>query len=649
MAKPAPKAETIKKSDRRWQSDIIVDMIKRYGFEYIALNPGASYRGLHDSLVNHGENDPPMLLCQHEKIAVQIAHGYARVKGKPMIAIVHNLVGLLHAPMGVYYAYLDRAPVFIMGATGPLAEPKRRPFIDWIHTANVQGEAIRNFVKWDYQPSTVDGVPGAFARAYSVMMSARQGPIYMCYDAGLQEAQLDHDVEMPPPGAVDCSHGAVRRSGRAEKAADTLAGANRVAIIADFAARPPHGWNHVVELAETLGASVWDVGSRLNFPSDHPLNLTSDSDGCYKDVDVVLTLDIADFEKPTHVRDIATRTVVSKVQANATWIDIGFTDIEISKWSMDYARPYYAQQRMTADPVTTAPQLTKLLKERIAKTPDSPKRSPSAKKRSANATPRTAPSGASRLKSTGMPKPMTVPRLALEVWDAIKGEDWVLTTGDLGSWGKKLWNFDRPYCHAGRELGTGTQIGLSLGVALANKGTGRLVVDLQPDGDLMFDAGALWIAAKYKIPMLVVMFNNRAYYNDWNHQIVLAKTRGTDPSRAHIGMDLYDPDPDFAGLARSMGWYAEGPFENGDDLEARAETRHRTSQARQARADRRRLRPAQSRLGPAVAENSDYRLLKDLGGEADSRARAGEKVIENSERTLTRTTNTDLSEAIERT
>jgi acetolactate synthase-1/2/3 large subunit len=66
--------------------------------------------------------------------------------------------------------------------------------------------------------------------------------------------------------------------------------------------------------------------------------------------------------------------------------------------------------------------------------------------------------------------------------------------------------------------------------------------------------------------MLVVMFNNRAYYNDWNHQLVLARTRGTDPSRAHIGMDLYDPDPDFAGLAKSMGWYSEGPFESADDL-----------------------------------------------------------------------------------
>jgi acetolactate synthase-1/2/3 large subunit len=329
-----------------------------------------------------------------------------------------------------------------------------------------------------------------------------------------------------------------------------LAAANRVAIIADFAARPPHGWTHIVELAETLGASVWDVGSRLNFPTNHPLNLTMDPEGCYKDVDVVLTLDIADFEKPTHTRDISTRTVVSKVPEKATWIDIGFTDIEISKWSMDYARPFYAQQRMIADPVNTVPLLTKLLKARIGNT----KRLDEKIKWSKQA------------QEHWDAKPMTVPRLALEVWDAIKGEDWVLTTGDLGSWGKKLWDFDRPYCHGGRELGTGTQIGLSLGVALANKGTGRLVVDLQPDGDLMFDAGALWIAAKYKIPMLIVMFNNRAYYNDWNHQIVMAKNRGTDPSRAHIGMDLYDPDPDFAGLARSMGWYAEGPFETGDDL-----------------------------------------------------------------------------------
>ena len=131
-----------------------------------------------------------------------------------------------------------------------------------------------------------------------------------------------------------------------------------------------------------------------------------------------------------------------------------------------------------------------------------------------------------------------------------------------------LWDFDRPYRHPGRSLGTATQFGISLGVALAHRDAGRLVVDLQPDGDLMFDAGALWVAAKHKIPMLVVMYNNRAYYNDWEHQIRMARHRGTPLERAHIGMDIEGPFVDFAGLARSMGWYAEGPIEHGKDVAA---------------------------------------------------------------------------------
>src|ERR1700733_4921964 len=184
-------------SNRGWQSDIIADLIKGFGFPYITLNPGASYRGLHDSLVNHNQNEPPMLLCQHEKIAVQIAHGYAKVTGKPMAAIVHDVVGLLHATMGIYYAYVDRAPIFVIGATGPMDESRRRPFIDWIHTANVQGEQVRNYVKWDYQPGSIEGVPDSFARAYGAMMPEPQGPVYMCYDAWLQEQPLDATIDQP--------------------------------------------------------------------------------------------------------------------------------------------------------------------------------------------------------------------------------------------------------------------------------------------------------------------------------------------------------------------------------------------------------------------------------------------------------------------
>src|SRR5262249_47029826 len=100
-------------------------------------------------------------------------------------------------------------------------------------------------------------------------------------------------------------------------------------------------------------------------------------------------------------------------------------------------------------------------------------------------------------------RPITLPRLASEVWSAIRNEDWVLTAGTLEEWTRKLWDFDEPHRHPGRSLGTATQFGISLGVALAHREKKRLVVDMQPDGDLMFDAGALWVAAKHRIPLLV--------------------------------------------------------------------------------------------------------------------------------------------------
>jgi len=246
---------------------VIVDMMHRYGFPFAALNPGASYRGLHDSMVNYGRNQPVMMLCQHEETAVQIAHGYAKASGKPMVAIVHNLVGLLHSNLAIYYAYIDRAPVFIIGATGPMDETKRRPRIDWTHTALVQGNAVRDYTKWDYQPHTIDGVPESFARAYGVMMTEPQGPIYMCYDAWLQEQPLDHDVPLPPKSAMPVPAPMAGDPAALARAADLIAAAKRPVILAEFVGRDPRGFHALVELAETLGAPVYDVNSRLNFPA----------------------------------------------------------------------------------------------------------------------------------------------------------------------------------------------------------------------------------------------------------------------------------------------------------------------------------------------------------------------------------------------
>jgi acetolactate synthase I/II/III large subunit len=558
-------SKSVKRSKNRWASDVIVDLLHRYELPYAALNPGASYRGLHDSIVNYGGDRPVMMLCQHEETAVQIAHGYAKASGKPMVAILHNLVGLLHANMAVYYAYIDRAPVFIIGATGPMDETKRRPRIDWIHSAQSQGAAVRDYTKWDYQPTTVDGVPEAFARAYSVMMSEPRGPIYMCYDAWLQEKKLDHDVPLPPRTFQTVPAPLAPDPDALARAADTLAQARSPVILAEYTGRDPKGFHALVELAETLGAPVYDLNQRLNFPGRHPLNLSMSKD-IFRSADVVLCLDVRDWERPTTVLASATRELASLAPKKCRWIELGFGDMNISAWAMDYQRLLYADQRIAGDTTVAMPQLTKLLKARLRKNAVLGKR---VAQRSASIGRKHAALRAKWAREAKVDwdaSPITLPRLASEVWEAIRGEDWVLTAGTLEDWTRKLWDFDRPYRHAGKSLGTATQLGISLGVALAHRDAGRLVVGMQPDGDLMFDAGALWVAAKHRIPMLVVMYNNRAYFNDWEHQIRMAKLRGTPLERARIGMDLDDPAPDFATLARSMGWHAEGPIDQPGDI-----------------------------------------------------------------------------------
>jgi len=565
IPEPKPSGVVVAKKGR-YNSDVIVDMLHRYGFPYAALNPGASYRGLHDSLVNYGKNVPNMMLCQHEETAVQIAHGYARATGKPMVAIVHNLVGLLHSNLAIYYAYIDRAPVFIIGATGPMNETKRRPKIDWTHTANVQGESIRHYTKWDYQPSTVDGIPEAIARAYSVMMSGPQGPVYMCFDAWLQEEKLEHTVEMPRKDFMEVPTKIAPDPAALDEAAELLVRAKKPVLLAEFSGRSETGYYGLIELAEALQAPVVDLDMRCCFPGTHSLNLSMHDD-VFEGADVVCGLDVRDWERPTTHLTSTTRKVERVTAKGAKFIDIGFNEVVISKWSMDYQRFMDADIKITADTDLALPELAKRVKALMKKNPNL---AAAAQKRGAEIAKKHKAAREKWMKigrEVGRNEsPIPLPTLAYEVWQKIKNYDWVLTAGTLEDWTRRIWDFDKPYRHAGKSLGTSTQIGTSLGVALAHRQHGRLCVDMQPDGDLMFDAGALWVAAKHKIPMLIVMYNNRAYYNDWEHQIRMARHRGTDEGKAHIGMDMCDPDPDFAGLAKSMGWYGEGPIDRAKDI-----------------------------------------------------------------------------------
>jgi benzoylformate decarboxylase/acetolactate synthase-1/2/3 large subunit len=560
-------AEVPEQLKPEWGSDVMVDSIRAMGLPYLSLNPGSSYRGLHDSLVNYAGNEMEMLCCPHEKIAVGLAHGYAKASGRPMGVILHNVVGLLHGAMGIYYAYIDRVPVLVFGGSGPATHDRRRPNIDWIHSADVQGNAVRDFTKWDHEPRSVADVPGTLARAYRVAMSEPRGPVYVALDAGLQETPLEEPVTLPDFGRLGVPSRLGPDPGALNRLAERLGRARRPVIVAGYAGRDPAAFGQLTELAELAGIGVVDTGIRLNFPNRHPLSVTGTD--ALENADCVLFLDVKDMGKPTQRLDSTSRTITSRLAPGTTVLDLGFNDLSLSSWSEDYAALVETDVQVTADTAVALPMLLEACRRLVAG--DSAERRAQRGEYAAEMGRRHDAqwaAWAATAAAEATSSPVSVSRLAAEVWDAVSGHDWVLTAGTAAGWAPRLWDFDAAYRHPGASLGTATQISMSLGVALAHRGTGRLVVDLQPDGDLMFDPGALWVASYYRLPLLVVMFNNRAYYNDWEHQERLARQRGTPVERAYIGMEIDQPAPDFAALARSFSWFAEGPITDPEQVNA---------------------------------------------------------------------------------
>jgi acetolactate synthase-1/2/3 large subunit len=467
---------------------------------------------------------------------------------------------LLHCAMAVYYAYLDRVPLLLLGATGPMDPVRRRPGIDWIHTTVLQAQPIRDYIKWDRQPVSPQEVVDSFARGYRVATQEPQGPVYLVYDAGLQEDPLDQEPELPDPAKVGPGTLPYPDPAAIDQLAEMIAQARMPVIIAGYAGRNHAAFQALVDLAEAAGAAVIDRNDRLNFPTTHPLNITHTETDVLRRADLILAVDVKDLYGPLTELDRLTRQTKYITPPDCQIAEIGYRDVNISKWSDEFQQLVPVDLQIIADSSVALPLLTERIRARRSTNVALHSRASARAQeiRALHAAARTRWQEAA--KQDWDASPTTTARLASELWDVIKDEDWVLTANTLQDWTLKLWDFDKPYRHPGKALGTSTQIGIALGVALAHRGTGRLVVDIQPDGDLMFDAGALWVAANQRLPLLVVMYNNRAYYNDWEHQIRLANHRATPPENAWLGQAIDDPAPDFATMARAFGWYSEGPI-----------------------------------------------------------------------------------------
>ena len=565
------KAQKISEKPRaEWGSDVIVDLLKAFEIEYVAINPGATFRGLHDSLVNYGGNHAPeIVLCTHEEIAVALAHGYARAKGKPMGAVVHNVVGLQHASMAIYNAWADRLPVIVMGGTGPMDTTNRRPWIDWVHTALVQGNLVRDFVKWDDQPGSVEAVPESFVRAYRLATTEPMGPVYICYDGEVQEKKLDGEIaysldRYPAPLPLQAPEEGF------EKTIRWLLEAKRPVILADSVGRKEAGFNALGELAELLAAPVLDQLWRFNFPVHNPLNLSGMHAKVIPQADLVLALDVSDLEGAVTQRtqEKGRRRPVELLSPSTKIINVGLDDLLVRAWSTDFNKLRQADLMIMADTAVFLPELVRRLKaekERLGKL------SGDTQSRRAQWAKLYEEKVAAREKETKTKwdeKPIAMSRLYVELAEALKNEDWVLTNGS--SQGK-----ENSYLPAmkfnqilGKYKGGGLGYGLpaSLGAALAHKGSGKFCVDLQPDGCLLFTVSSLWTAVHHKIPLLIVVCSNRSYYNDEEHQERVAEVRGRPVENKTIGIRIEEPEVDFGAMARTYGCWGAGPITEPKDL-----------------------------------------------------------------------------------
>ena len=541
-------------------SDFMVDVIKSLNLEYVAANPGSSFRSLHESVVNYGGNKAPELItCLHEESSVAIAHGYAKAAGKPMAVMAHGSVGFQHAAMAVYNAWCDRVPVIMFGGNGIDAD-KRRPGTEWSHSVQDPALMLRDFVKWDDAPGSLQHFAESTVRAYRVATTGQMGPVVIMADIDLQE-----DAIHGKPPTIPKLRPALPLqgdTGALQEAAKLLLNAKNPVILADRATRNQEGVKALVKLAESLQAPVIDLGARMNFPSTHHLCLSDQKRALVRDADVILMLEVYDPWGQVNGLSDPFKTVRPEAKPDVKIITIGMNDVSIRSNYQDFQRFLSVEMAIPGEAQASMPILTDyILKNATAaqKASFEARREPMKKRWDKQL--QDAKEGAALAWDAS---PISTARLAMETYEVIKNEPWCLAVSDRISWARKLWPTTEYHQMLGGSGGQGVGYGLpaSVGAALANKALGRMTVTFQPDGDLLYAPGALWTAAHHKIPLLMVMHNNGGYYQEVMHLQRMAALHNRRTDQAWIGNSLRNPDIDYAKIAQGHGVWAEGPIKD---------------------------------------------------------------------------------------
>jgi acetolactate synthase-1/2/3 large subunit len=553
-------------------SDFMVDVLKSLDIDYIASCPGSTFRGLHESIINYGDNKKPEFITTlHEDTAAAMCHGYYKVAKKPMACMVHGTVGLQHATMAMYNAFADRVPMLVL--TGNIGKQEtRQAYIEWDHAAQDQGAMVRDFTKWDDQPASLQGFAESMVRAYDVMTTAPMAPVLIVADGDLQEDPIKPEEEkklhIPKLKARYQPAGdllAVR------EAAKMLIAANSPVIFANRYGRTENAPALLIQLAELIGAPVVDQHNRMNMPNRHPLNHSQRREAVLQNADLILALEPIDlFGLNNYVPDLVTRpNDARRRQANLKIIHIGTEGMMAKSNFQDFQRFAEADLSIAGDAEATMPALIEALKTQMSVADKSrcEGRCGKVKEQSAKLLEQARVDVAYSWDT----KPISSGRLVMELWDQIKNEDWMMPTETqfLVDWPYKLWDINKPYQTMGGSgaQGIGYNSPAALGAALANKDKGRLTVAVVGDGDLNMAPGVLWTAAHHHIPILYIVHNNRAYHQEVMMILRMAARRQRVQNKnVYVGTLIDNPAPDYGKIAQGYGVFAEAAVTDPKDL-----------------------------------------------------------------------------------
>ncbi len=547
-------------------SDYMIDVLRSLNIDYVATNPGSSFRGLQESLVNYGGNSKPELLtCTHEEHAVAMGHGYYKVAGKPLAVAAHGTVGIQHASMAVYNAWCDRAPVVLI-AGNHLDATHRRLGVEWAHSATDCIRPIRDYIKWDDTPVSLQHFGESMVRAYKLSMTPPAGPVAIVCDGHLQEEETAGHGPMAGVPRLSPTQPPRGDANAVEEAARWLAEAESPVIVVDRYARDQEGVELLVELAEALQAPVVDRRGRMNFPNTHYLY---QGRGELTRADVILGLELNDvFGIVNSVRDIAHKDTRRLVRPDARVITIGVNDLFMKSNYQNFQRYFDADLSIAGDAQATLASLTEAVRNAMPRSTRSALADREERLRAQHARRREEVANAARYGWNA--SPVSTARIAMETWNAVKDKDWALVSQQFFTWQFDLWDMEQHYHHIGGSGGAGVGYGApsAVGAALAHRDHGRIAVNFQNDGDLMYVPGVLWTAAHHEIPLLSVMHNNRAYHQEVMHlqRMAARRRRGLDGAAARIGNTIDDPAIDYAALGKSLGIWTAGPIEDPADL-----------------------------------------------------------------------------------